>query len=248
MAIKRGPDGIPVDTPSIKKTDAEQPTVATRADNNDAPLNIDINIDQPTEKASSSPGQTGPTTAGASGGSLFLDDTPTVPARGTRETRITEEQPKPVLDDQATVIGRGAAPAAPGSTGAPTVAVADDAMSDPIAGWLIVIAGPGKGNALKLGYGQNTIGRSASERVSLDFGDSQISRSNHATVTYDPRGNQFYLQPGSGTNLTYLNQGNTPVLQPVPLPSHSEIVLGDTTLLFIPLCGEQFTWASLEEG
>ena len=117
-----------------------------------------------------------------------------------------------------------------------------DAMADPVVGWLVVIDGPGCGNAHKLGYGTNGIGRSGQDRVSLDYGDDRISRSNHAIVTFDPKGKKFYVQQGGGTNLTYV--GETPVLQPVMLKHKDDIVIGDTTLKLIALCGEDFDWQS----
>src|SRR5579863_6049785 len=33
------------------------------------------------------------------------------------------------------------------------------ASDDPVVGWVVVVDGPGKGNALPLGYGMNEIGR-----------------------------------------------------------------------------------------
>ncbi|MEI8235335.1 MAG: FHA domain-containing protein [Verrucomicrobiota bacterium] len=117
----------------------------------------------------------------------------------------------------------------------------DDAMIDPIVGWLVVVAGPGRGHTLKLGHGMNSIGRSEDQRCRLDFGDTEVSRKNHATVTYDPRGRKFYLMHGGGQNLTYI--GETPVLQPVVLNGGDLIALGKTTLKFIPLCGADFDWS-----
>ena len=114
------------------------------------------------------------------------------------------------------------------------------AMEDPISGWLVVVGGPGKGRALTLGYGANSIGRGDTNRVRLDFGDDQVSRGTHATVTYDPRGKRFYVQHGGGTNLTYLD--DEPVLTPTDLPALNHISLGDTVLRFVPLCGDEFDW------
>ena len=113
-------------------------------------------------------------------------------------------------------------------------------MDDPPAGWLVVIKGPGQGNFMAVGNGSNSIGRDESERVRVDFGDEMISRSGHSTITYDPRGKKFYLQHGAGKNLTYL-EGN-PVLAPTELPGFSRITIGNTELLFVPLCCEQFDW------
>ena len=120
-----------------------------------------------------------------------------------------------------------------------------DSMSDPVVGWLVIVKGPGKGQGLRLGYGTNSIGRGQTDRVALDFGDDQVSRSNHAVVTYDPRGRQYYVQHGGGTNLTYL--GDAPVLAPTVLPPLSEITIGNTILRFVPLCDAEFDWQDLED-
>ena len=117
----------------------------------------------------------------------------------------------------------------------------DEAMLDPLVGWLVVISGPGQGNCVKLGHGMNSIGRAEGQRCRLDFGDTEISRKVHATITYDPRGRKFYLMHGGGQNLTYL--GETPVLQPALLNGGEVIFLGKTTLKFIPLCGPDFDWS-----
>lgn len=123
-------------------------------------------------------------------------------------------------------------------------AAEDRGMDDPVVGWLVVVEGPGKGRAVPLGYGSNSIGRGATDRIKLDFGDDQISRSGHAVVTYDPRGRKFYVQHGGGTNLTYL--GDQPVLAPTELPALSHISIGHTVLRFVPLCGEEFDWQDTE--
>ena len=88
------------------------------------------------------------------------------------------------------------------------------------------------------------LGAGATDRVKLDFGDDQISRSGHAVVTYDPRGRRFYVQHGGGTNLTYL--GDQPVLTPTELPALSYINIGNTVLRFVPLCGAEFDWQDTE--
>lgn len=117
----------------------------------------------------------------------------------------------------------------------------NDPMSDPVVGWLVVVAGPGQGNTLRLGHGMNSIGRAESQRCRLDFGDTEISRNSHATLTYDPRGRKFYLMHGGGQNLTYL--GDAPVLQPTLLNGGELISMGKTTLKFVALCGQDFDWS-----
>ena len=128
----------------------------------------------------------------------------------------------------------------------PTPPVPADNMGDPPVGWLVVVDGPGRGASLTLGNGVNSIGRDANQRLPLDFGDELISRAGHATITYDPRGKKFYIQHGGGTNLTYVN--DQPVLAPQELTASTHILMGNTTLRFVPLCGEEFDWDMAGQG
>ena len=125
-------------------------------------------------------------------------------------------------------------------------AAASDVMDDPPTGWLVVVGGPGRGNVVTLGTGSNTIGRDPSERVSLDYGDMKISRTNHGAITYDPLGRKFYVQHGGGKNLTYV--GNEPVLAPRELAPLTHVRIGDTVLRFVPLCGAEFSWDDESDG
>lgn len=144
-------------------------------------------------------------------------------------------QEKPYQEDEATRIFRPNAKPKDESESS----VDSDYMRDPVVGWVVVVDGPGKGAALSLGYGMNTIGR-ANCRVNLNFGDLDISREPHASITYDPRGRVFYVNHGGGKNLTYLN--DAPVLQPVVISGGEVINLGETALKFMPFCGKDFDW------
>ena len=116
----------------------------------------------------------------------------------------------------------------------------EDMSSDPVVGWLVVVGGPGRGNAVRLGYGWNSIGRDASQRVSLDFGDPKISRVNHGKLLYDPRGRKFTMTLGEGTNPIYV-RGEV-LMTPLEITNGDRIQIGDTELLFVALCGESFDW------
>ena len=113
-------------------------------------------------------------------------------------------------------------------------------MADPPAGWLAIVDGPGRGRVATLGIGVNAIGRDPAQRVSLDHGDEMISRTNHAAITYDPKGRRFYVQHGGGTNLTYVD--DEPVLAPRELEPGMHVQMGNTVLRFVPLCGADFSW------
>lgn len=161
------------------------------------------------------------------------------------------------FDDPTTPVG---APEAPGgdpertrlvgrgfrAEGEEEAAEAVGPMDDPPVGWLVVVEGPGKGSVATLGSGVNSIGRDRSERVTLDYGDTMISRSNHGSITYDPRGRKFYVQHGGGKNLTYVDE--EPVLAPRELPALTQVQLGETVLRFVPLCGPEFSWEDDSNG
>lgn len=140
--------------------------------------------------------------------------------------------------------GASGAPAsadsAPAGGALPKPAEEPEADAPPVVGWLVIIDGPGRGRAREIVSGRNAVGRGAGNDISVDFGDSQISRDKHAVISYDPRGRKFYIQHGEGTNLTYLN--DQPVLTPCELEALSHITLGDTVLRFVPLCGKDFDW------
>jgi hypothetical protein len=151
----------------------------------------------------------------------------------TRATRIL--QPTEEEMEMTKLVGptRRSARAGEGGPG-------EEGESDPVVGWLVVVAGPGRGNARRLGYGQNSLGRDRSERVPLDFGDAGISRSKHCFVLYDPRRRAFHLRPGDGANLTYLN--GEVLAEARPLTTGDTIEIGGTKLRFVALCGPDFEW------
>lgn len=107
-------------------------------------------------------------------------------------------------------------------------------------GWLVIVAGPGRGTAFSLQAGVAQIGRGQGQAVRLDFGDNSISRENHAAVAYDPEQRRFFLGHGGKANLVRLN--DRPVLSTEELQSGHLIRLGETTLRFIGLCGAEFDW------
>jgi len=115
---------------------------------------------------------------------------------------------------------------------------------DPPVGWLVCIDGPERGMDYRIRSENNSIGRSETMRICIS-GDDSIARENHAFLTYDPESNTYYIRPGTATGMVYHNRAA--VFQPIELRPFDEIKLGNTTLLFVPLCGEfgakGFRWA-----
>lgn len=112
-----------------------------------------------------------------------------------------------------------------------------DAM--PVVGWLVVVNGKGCGRDLRILPGMNHIGREKGE-ILLNFGDASISRERHARLAYDPDENTFSLAHLEGRNLTKVN-GKT-VMTTYELTAYDHIRMGETEMIFVPLCGPQFSW------
>jgi hypothetical protein len=110
---------------------------------------------------------------------------------------------------------------------------------EPVVGWVACVAGPDRGRDWRLVAGRNAIGRAEGMAVRLD-GDAAVSRERHAVISFDPRRGSFSLSPGEGTGLVYCN--GQEVVLPVPLAAHDRIELGKSTLRFVPLVGDAFTW------
>jgi len=107
-------------------------------------------------------------------------------------------------------------------------------------GWLIVTDGPGRGSAFTLFNGVSKIGRGKDQTVPLDFGDNSISRENHAALAYDPAQKSFFIGHGGKANLVRRN--DRPVLSTEELTPGDHITIGETTLRFVALCGQDFSW------
>ena len=107
-------------------------------------------------------------------------------------------------------------------------------------GWLVVTGGPGRGASVTLTEGLMQIGRNDDQAIQLDFGDTGISRSNHAVIAYDPEDRKCYLGHGGKANLVRLN--GKPVLSTVPLSSGDLIRISETSIRFAAFCDEGFDW------
>ncbi len=125
------------------------------------------------------------------------------------------------------------------ATAGTETASAPQVSTDPVVGWLVCIGGKHFGQSFVIGAGKNSIGRNDDNRIVLSM-DHSVSRSKHAFITYEPKKRKFYLQPGDSSGLTYLNDDY--IDESKLLQDRDIIELGDSKFLFVPLCGESFTW------
>ena len=176
-----------------------------------------------------------PTTRRSTGKEDSSYEDPDAPNHYDEPTQLIRRRKGDSVDDEATILRSRRTQEADRAP--------QDEAEDPVTGWLVVVAGPGKGRSLTLGAGRNEIGRGATANVKLDFGDREISRDAHAYISYDDEARMWYVQQGGGRNLVRL--AGRPVLEPMPLQARAELRIGRTDLVFVPFCGEDFDWEDI---
>lgn len=111
--------------------------------------------------------------------------------------------------------------------------------NDPVVGWLVCVKGENQGESYQIVSGRNTIGRRETNEIAL-IGENSVSRENHASIFYDYKKSEFYLKPGEGNTMPYVNDDM--VTSMTKLNSYDVIEIGDCSLVFVPFCGEAFSW------
>ena len=112
---------------------------------------------------------------------------------------------------------------------------------DPVVGWLVCTVGTHKGEDFRLKAGRNFIGRNQQMVDIALTGEKTVSRETHAIVAFEPKQSIFLAQPGSGSELFYVN--DSVVLSTVQLHRNDRLQIGEVELMLIPCCDENFHWA-----
>ena len=108
-------------------------------------------------------------------------------------------------------------------------------------GWLMVVEGEGRGYVFGLTAGLNQVGRGAENSISLDFGDTAVSRKNHFAVVFDEEERKFILGHGGKSNIIRLN--GKAVISNEDLSDGDKIKVGSTVLQLKTLVGDDFDWS-----
>jgi hypothetical protein len=117
---------------------------------------------------------------------------------------------------------------------------------DPVVGWLVIVGGPGLGAYRPVFEGNNTVGRSPTQRIPIDFGDDAISSEEQAYLRYDSNDRTFLFVPNlAKTNVVSVNSKKP--TSAVALAAMDVIVMGRTQLVFVPFCGPDFDWSDLPD-
>ena len=122
---------------------------------------------------------------------------------------------------------------------ASTAQKTERSSAEPVVGWLVCVGGYHFGECFNIYAGKNSIGRSEENSIVVS-GDNGVSRVKHALIVYEPKKRDFYLQPGDSSGLTYLNEDY--IMESRKLAIHDMIELGESKFIFVPLCGEAFSW------
>ena len=120
-----------------------------------------------------------------------------------------------------------------------TMAFYHIASTEPVVGWLVCVKGAYQGESFCLKAGKNTIGRSLKMDVPLAK-EPSVSRDRHATIIYEPKKKKFFIQPGEGNGLTYLNDDL--VMMPCGINDYDVLQLGASDFVLRSLCGDAFDW------
>jgi hypothetical protein len=97
-------------------------------------------------------------------------------------------------------------------------------------GLLTVTDGPGTGQTRSIFSGTNQVGRSTDNRVALNFGDTSISRLQHAVIAYDQTTRVFRIFDGGKQNPISIN-GKT-LVGDQRLGDGDIVTIGLTTMRF----------------
>lgn len=111
-----------------------------------------------------------------------------------------------------------------------------------VAGWVVIVAGPGRGADFRVLPGVNCLGRGPNASVRIEFGDLRIAEGVHCRLTYDPRSRRWFLSPGETRAICYV-EGDA-LLTYREIVAHAEFELGSTRFRFIPFCSSAFSWAN----
>ncbi len=111
----------------------------------------------------------------------------------------------------------------------------------PVVGWIVCIDGKMRGKSYNLYSKQNIVGRDIHSDVFIE-GDDTIS-GHQANISYDERHNTFTLVPKTETNTMYLN--DEAIYESARLKDFDIIEMGSSKFVFVPFCGERFTWKNI---
>lgn len=114
----------------------------------------------------------------------------------------------------------------------------------PVVGWLVAVSGPCRGMDYHIHANYNHIGREEGD-ICIQ-GDMNISARQDSDLVFVPSDNKFYIGHVQGKNVLKVN-GVPAIGGGVELHNYDRITIGATELIFVGLCGEQFSWGQAND-
>lgn len=109
-----------------------------------------------------------------------------------------------------------------------------------IVGWLVALNGKKEGEDYRIRGFNTTIGRGQGNTIVLAE-DSTISRDVNCAIRYYSETKEYYIVLGQNPkNAVYINGKS--LIDQAQLHAYDVIKIGRTELLFVPLCGREFSW------
>lgn len=117
----------------------------------------------------------------------------------------------------------------------------ENTVTEPVTGWLAVTSpsSADRGKSFMLKDGGNTIGKGRSADVVLAHDPTLVGEAD-AMLIYDSEDRLFFIQPIEATAHIRLN--GRLINMTSELAPYDRIVVGNTEMVFVPLCGEKFSW------
>lgn len=124
-------------------------------------------------------------------------------------------------------------------SGRRTVIAGQASSAAPVMGWLVVLDGSIRGTDFRLHAGYNYVGRDRGD-ICL-HGDFAVSSEKDTSITYIAQNRMFVVSHEEGKNPPLVNDEPVPANGSELFP-YDVITIGETRLLFLPLCSEKFSW------
>lgn len=115
-------------------------------------------------------------------------------------------------------------------------------QSNYVTGWLVCTEGKDRGKDYRIFRGNNFVGRDYDMDIRIE-NDGSISRRNHGSVVYEERESRFYVVPMENV----IRLDGKLLDKAAELKSGQEILIGNTTLVFIAFCERDRRWKEKDE-
>lgn len=114
---------------------------------------------------------------------------------------------------------------------------------DPVVGWLVALNGENSGNTYEIRGYRTQIGRGDGRKIKIALNDSAVSMGVNCSISYDSDSQKFGVTASdNASNPVRLNNKILRAGHETDLDAYDRIQIGNTKLLFLPLCGSRFHW------